>query len=76
MLGFKVKIKSNNSALNVLLFHNNASDNYHEPGLVHPIIQTKCLFKSTTSLLQTLNQGIITIFHTRHTFCNILDASE
>jgi len=41
-----------------------------------PKIQAQHLSNSTTSPLQKLNQGIITIFHTCHTFHNILDASE
>jgi hypothetical protein len=72
-------LKSKNVALNVLLVPDNASGNLHDLGVAHPSIQVQYLSNTTTSVLQSLNQGIITIFksfHTHHTFHNILDASE
>jgi hypothetical protein len=44
--------------------------------LVLPIQTAQHPSNSTTSLLQKLNQGVITIFYTCHTYHNILDASE
>jgi hypothetical protein len=72
-------VKSKNMALKVLLVLNNAPGQQQDLCLTYPNIEAENLPNQTTSLLQLLNQRVITMFqhyYTCHTSSNISDASD